>query len=316
LKVGTPVRIRATYNAVTYTLFRGHVEAWPISYDSSGNDSVVSVPCVENLSLLNTTRLSAAAYSEESSEVRIGNLLDDAGWPAAARDLDLGATVIAAVTDFSGSVLELIDQAVEAEQGEFFVAKNGDATFLGRVAFSTASSQGTFDPGTNLDYATVAVAYDNDYLINYAEVTGFDEIPQTASDSTSITDHGEHSFVLSNESIPTEAFSLNVAEWIVGKNKDVAVRVTGFTIKPPPASSTLWPEVLDRELRDLVTVKVNPPGSGTTLNQLVGVEAISHDVTPGFWQTTYTCHPVSAFEVQDYWILGTSDDLDTDTILA
>jgi hypothetical protein len=65
-----------------------------------------------------------------------------------------------------------------------------------------------------------------------------------------------------------------------------------------------------------VTVTVDPPGGGTDLNQLVTVESISHKVRPKAWSMRVSCHPLSAFEQLDFWILGTSDDLDTDTVLA
>ena len=43
---------------------------------------------------------------------------------------------------------------------------------------------------------------------------------------------------------------------------------------------------------------------------------IRHEIVAGSWVVTYTCYPLSAFESQDYWILDTANDLDTDTILA
>jgi hypothetical protein len=314
MEVGTPVRIRATYGVTTYPLFYGSVTRWPLTYPHSGKDGVAVVDCGENLAVLNTTRLSAS-YSQEGSDDRIDNVLDDADWPAAARDLDAQSTPVAAV-DYEGDALTAILAAVDAEQGEFFIAKNGDATFLNRVAFSTASSQATFNPGTNLDYRDVQLAYDNDFLINHALITAANDQMGEASDVTSISDHGESFYEATIDTVISGAYATNVADWIVGKNKDVTVRVTGLSISPQVDPSTLWPEVLDRELQDLITVTVDPPGAGDTLTQVVGVEGIQHDITPGVWMVSYTCHPLSAFEVADYWILGTSDDLDTDTVLA
>ena len=314
VRIGTPVRIQATYNAVTYDLFRGHVTRWPLTYPEAGKDGIAVVDCSENMAVLNTTHITAS-YLVEGSDDRIVNVLDDAGWPAAARDIDAGSTDVAAV-DLEGSALDQILAAVDAEQGEFFIAKNGDATFLNRIAFSTASSQATFNPGTSLDYTTVDLSYDDDFLINHAVITAGNDETGEASDAASVTASGEHSGVDTLDLLLGEPYATNVAEWIVGKNKDMAVRVTGLTIAPQHDPADLWPEVLDRELRDLITVNVNPPGSGDNLSQIVGVEGIQHDVTPDFWQTSYTCHPLSTFETQDYWILGTSDDLGTNTVLA
>ena len=158
--------------------------------------------------------------------------------------------------------------------------------------------------------------YDDDRLINKATITGLTGDPQMASDATSVTDHGPTAYESTNKSLIGEPDALNVAEWVVGANKDVEVRVTGFEVHPVADPANLWPEVLGRELLELVTVKVNPLGAGDTLTQIVAVESVSHSVTPDEWLVTYQCHPVSAFQTVDYWILDTDNDLDTDHILA
>jgi hypothetical protein len=313
MKIGVPVRIRATYNTVTYPLFYGHVTRWPLSYPVPGKDAVATVEVTENLAVLNSTLLTQT-YAEESTDERVDSVLDDAGWPAAARDLDVGSSPVAGL-DFQGAALDAIREAEAAEQGEFFIAKNGDATFLNRTVFSVATSQATFGPA-NLSYKSVGLVYDDDFLINHAMITAGNDDTGSATDATSISDHGEHFYSQTIEALLGEPYAINVAEWIVGKNKDMGVRVTGFTISPGSAPVSLWPEVLDRELRDLVTVNVDPPGAGDSLSQIVAVEGIQHSITPGLWETVYTCHPLSDFETDDYWILGTSDDLDTDTVLA
>ncbi len=315
LKLGTPVRIQALHSVTTFDLFRGHIDVWPLTYPQAGKDAVVTLDCVENLALIRGDELTAQAYSLESTDTRLGNILDDVGWPAADRTLDTGVLNVAAVT-FTGSPSTLISELLEAEQGNLYVAGNGDATFKNRTAFSTATSQATYDPGVSLDYMNVDLIYDDDTLYNKASITPLVGSVQTASDSTSITDHGPSAFDSSNTSLVGESDALNVAEWVVGKNKDVAVRVAGFDVSPEDDPANLWPEVLGRELLEIVTVKVDPPGAGTTLDQLVAVESIQHSVTPGEWIVTYSCHPLSTFETTDYWILGTSDDLDTNTILA
>ena len=315
LQIGTPVRIQATHDVTTYDLGYGHISRWPLDY-AMPSDAIADIEVTENLAKLRTTVLNAEVYAEESTDTRIGNILDTAGWPAGARALDSGVAEAAAVT-FTGTAGLLIDQTVEAEQGQFFIAKNGDATFKNRVAFDTAASQATFGPGGGeLDFTSIKILYDDDLLINYALVEGAVGGPTVSEDSTSQTDHGVSGVEILNPSIVGAPHAVNVGEWLVGANKDVSIRVVGFTIQPQNDPTNLWPEVLDRELTDLVTVKFDPPGAGDTVNQIVRVESISHEIGPAVWQTTYTCHPLSTFESQSYWILGTSDDLDTNTRIA
>ena len=314
LKLGTPVRVQATYNMTTYDLFYGHISRWPLNYPMSGKDAIAVIECTENLGLLRSGRLLAQSYSVELTGTRIGNILDDASWPAGARSIAVGSADCAAIT-YSGDAGQLIADTVEAEQGSFFMAKNGDATFLARTQFSGVSPVATFDPGTNLDYAEVSVLYDDDELINIAEITAASGAAQSDSDATSITEHGEHAYANTNDSVFDANSAFNVANWLVDKRKEVASRVTGLSIHPQEDPTSLWPEVLDRELQDLITVKVDPPGAGTNLDQDVAIQSIQHSITPGSWVVSYVCHPVSSLETTSYWVLGTSE-LDTGTVLA
>jgi hypothetical protein len=316
LKLGTPVSIQGVHSGTTDDLFYGHISRWSLDYPDVASDAVAHIEVTENSAVLRTTLIQASTFAEESSDTRIGNILDDVSWPAGARSLETGAADTAAGT-FTGESQDLIDQTVEAEQGQFFIAKNGDATLLNRITFSGTTSQAIFGPtSTDFDYTEIAPVYDDDELINLAEITGSTGDAVTASDSTSITNHGEHSFQTSNSSIIGEPGALNVAETLVIRNRDIVTRVTEFTIEPQQ-STALWPEILGRELQDVITVKVDPPGTGTTLDQDVAVESIQHEIVGGHWRTTYGCHPLTTFELStDIWILGTSTDLDTDTVLV
>ncbi len=319
LKLGTPVSIQGVHSGTTHDLFYGHISRWALEYPDVASDAVAHIEVTENTAILRTTLIQASTFAEESSDTRIGNILDDVSWPAGARSLETGAADVAASsTDgFTGESRTLIDETVEAEQGQFFIAKNGDATLLNRVTFSGTTSQAMFGPtSTDFDYTDIAPLYDDDELINLAEITGSTGSAVTASDSTSISNHGEHSFQSDNPSIIGEPGALNVAETLVIRNRDVMTRVTEFTVEPQQ-STALWPEILGRELQDVITVKVDPPGTGTTLDQEVAVEAIQHELVGGHWRTTYGCHPLSTFELStDIWILETSTDLGTDTVLA
>lgn len=319
LKLGTPVSIQAVHSGTTFDLFYGAISRWGLEYPDVASDATAHIEVTENTAILRKTRIQASTFAEESSDTRMGNILDDANWPAGARSLEAGAADVAAssTNGFTGQAKKLIDDTVEAEQGQFFIAKNGDATLLNRTTFNGTTSQGTFGPtSTDFDYTEVAPLYDDDDLVNLAEITGSTGNAVTASDSTSITNHGEHSFQSSNPSILGETGALNVAENLVIRNRDVVTRVTKFTIEPQQSTGS-WPEILDRELQDVITVKVDPPGTGTTLDQELAVEAIQHQIVGGHWRTTYGCHPLTTFEQStNIWILGTSTDLGTDTILA
>ena len=316
LKLGVPIRVQMVHNSITYDLFRGHVDDWALNYGNHP-DATVTLTCIDNLALLRSGQLNDVTYSQESSDTRLGNILDSIGWAAAARDLDTGTTEVAAVTSYTGSAAPLISELLKAEVGNLYIAGDGDATFKNRTVFAAATSQATYDPGTSLDYEEITVLYDRDTLYNEATVTPVTGTAQTSTDATSKTDHGPRAFPAGDDGgIIAEPEALNVAEWLVGKHKDVQSRITGFVVHPEEDQANLYVEVLGRELLEVITIKYDPPGSGTTLDQLVAVQSVQHAIIPGSWVTTYTCFPLSAFEKLDFWVLGTADDLDVDTILA
>ena len=307
ITVGVPVRVTAEYDSTTYPVFYGYVGSNPAPFPTN-TEELIQFECVELVGRLQRKEITRS-FSATSSDVRIGALLNEAGWPAGLRDLGSGVADVAALETEAESVLDLLRKAVEVEQGQLFQARDGDLVFLNRVAPSQGTSQATFGPdGAELIYTDVSVDYDDDYLFNEALITGADLNEVTVIDATSAGAHGPSTYSSLNEQVPSLPVALNMAEWVVGKYKDVNPRIEGLTIDPAGDPDNLWPEVLGRELRDIITVEATYPGSATQLVQEVTVESVSHDFVAGdVWTVRYGCYPLSDLEQQDFWILGTSE---------
>jgi hypothetical protein len=313
--VGVPVRIQATHDSNSYPRLYGYVIRWPNRFPTD-TEELAEMEMVETFAHLEGKKITTS-YPEQSTNERVAALLDDVGWPATRRQLDSGVASVAALSVEAEGVLDLLRAAVEVEQGQLFQAANGDIVFLNRVAASGSASQSTFGPdGVELTYTDVTTVEDDDFLFNEALLTAstLDEVH--VIDATSVDAHGPSTYEMLNEQIPSIPVALNVGEWIVGKYKDVVPRITGLTIDPAGDPDNLWPEVLGRELRDVVTVEASYPGSATQLVQAVAVESIANSFEAGgVWVVDYGCHPLSELETQDYWILGTSE-LEVSTRLA
>lgn len=316
LKIRVPIRIQIVHSAVTYTLFRGMVEAWPLRYSSAGLFSEVELPIVTLDRVLAGASLEGIAYSEQSTGARIGEVLDDAGWPAGLRSIDTGVATVAAGTP-DGLALDHIHDVVQVEAGHFFIAADGTATFLDRVSATGLASIATFGVNAgDVRYEEIGRAFDDDQLFNVVEATRPGGVTQTATDAGSITDHGR-------STLPIEApfaddnSALNVAEWQVQRLADTVDRIVGLKVNPDRDQANMWPVVAGTELREGVTVEFQPPGGGTAVNQLSSVEGIEHswNARDGLWKTTFRVWPLAASETDSYWILGTSA-LDTTARLA
>lgn len=90
LKPGRPVRVTALVSAVTYSLFQGFIDDFTLDPQAK----TASFTLTDVLSRFTGQHVSTALYQGLRTGDAIGILLDKIGWPAAARDLDPGATLI------------------------------------------------------------------------------------------------------------------------------------------------------------------------------------------------------------------------------
>ena len=313
--VGVPIRISATYSAATYRLFYGFATGWDVDYPDTGLRAITVLSAVDGIQLLNQEGIGANTYPVESTSARLIAVLDDVGWPAGLRNLDDGVTDVEAFNDdTSVTAFRHINDVVNIEAGRVFIAGDGDFMFHDRVHHAGGvSGLYTFGP-SDLPYTDVTVAYNDEFLYNTVEVTSADGTVARAEHVTSVQDYGPR--VLSYTGIAaTGNEALNVAEWQAQRFGSQRVRVESFEVKPQSDPTNLWPAVLGLDLRDPVTVKTDPPGSGTNLSELVAVEGISHTITHDLWVTVYDCFALAFIETNDFWILGTSE-LGSDTRLA
>src|SRR6185436_5054552 len=94
-----PIKIQATFSAVTYDLFTGFVEGWPVSWEGAhrqGTD-LVRVQAVDSTKVLNLCTVTTTR-PQETSGVRIQALLDAIGWPSTLYAIDTGQSQVQAAT--------------------------------------------------------------------------------------------------------------------------------------------------------------------------------------------------------------------------
>lgn len=314
VKVNTPIRVFAVHDTVTYHLFRGFAVAWPQKYPGV-KDSVVEVPCLDafRLMAMSETELTKPAAK---SGTRIGSLLDTLGWPAGWRNLDTGTHDVAAITGEFNSILGEIRRAVLVEQGLFWVAGNGDATFRDantRIQDRTVAA--TFDDPNALSYSLPVFDYDDTQLWNQATVTRRDGIPQTSTNGSSVTAYGKRDLHLSETLHVADGEALAMAQWLTGEHSDIRLRVSELTLYPMKDPTNLWPVALGLDFWDMVNIKRTPPG-GSALDVNCFVDGVSHEISKvgaKRWNTTIGLSPDLPHD--DWWILGSSE-LGVDTRLG
>jgi hypothetical protein len=309
-------RTQADWSSVTYDLFGGYVDDWIQVWDSGvmviraqaavSDGYVVFQNAFFSSPLVAGVRQPRAA---ERSDLRIGWVLDQIGWPAGDRALDTGVINIQAYPFDRYGALQHIEEVADAEQGLFYIRADGVAVFKNRwhrVFAPYTTSYATFGENAGeLDYYSMDEAQgsgfiENDVQVKRANVEGAAIF--SYQDSASITKYRYRS----------KSFDLwaaydaeieSVAQVRVMRYRESEPRITQLELKPQ-GDSTLWPHALGREIGDQILVKQRFNSIGSVLSQASRIEGIEHDFKGGVWTTTWDLTPVPVIETTDYWQLG------------
>lgn len=296
------IRIRATWNAVTYGIMRAYVDAWNLDWDGP-NWSEVEVPFTDGFKVLQAyDRIAVAAIGAgENSGARITRILDSAGWPIADRNIVAGDSTMQATT-LEGSALSECFLTADSEVGEFYIDGNGLATFRNRHAIQTESRsnsiQATFGDGLGeLQYSKdgLTLSYDHETLANLAQVARVGGIQQVASDSTSIAKYLTRTFNRTDLKLETDSEALSYAQWILFTSKEPELRFDVMKVNPFRDPTNLFPQVLGREIGDRIRIVRRPPGGGTPITRDVFIRGISHEITLSTWMTTWVLQSATKY---------------------
>jgi len=128
------IRVRATWNGVTYDLFRGFADEWHIDYDPP-RYSLCTLRCTDATKVLaNYDRVAVGAVGGgEAAGARVTRILDSGSWSASDRSIATGDTTMQATT-LEGPVWDelLLTQATDV--GEIYIDGAGRVVYRNRQA--------------------------------------------------------------------------------------------------------------------------------------------------------------------------------------
>lgn len=299
------IRIRATWNAVTYDLFHGYVERWQPSYPGP-LDSECEVACVDGFGVLAQAFVNDD-FDQEFSGARIGAVLDAISWPAGDRAISTGILQVQARTLANESALGHLQAVAVAEQGYLWISPTGAVTFRSRdsrvhVPITTHLTLG--DGGGSEEYYQAATwDYDSAHLYNDVRFTRRDGIEQVATDSTSQTAYYRRTYAVSGTEHAEDGDALQAALFTLGTYKDPQYRARAIQLDAESDTTTLWPHLLGRDIGDRISVTKRPPGGGTALTQVSWIEGVAFTwrAVGGVWESiTWTVSPA---DTTIYWQL-------------
>ena len=317
------VRMSATYDSTTYRIFEGFLQSVPVKFISEGADSIVTFTCVDAFKIFQSFRLDGvgwrlglAGFSElgqstslgyedvqELSSVRISRILDTIQFPSNRRDILTGTKEVIS-QPITTNVLTGLRECETAENGQFFIAKDGKATFRNRdYKLSNTKAinvQGIFsNDGSNLPYTNVSTSFDDNEIINVYEWQRSGGTIQYKADADSVLRYRAKESNKTTINI-SDGDVLSIIEQKIAETSLPILRIDELTCNPRENTS-LWEQVLGREFGDRISVKiVNVDGSSFT--DELWIESITHNVNASnqSWSWTATLSPAGS----SAWILG------------
>ena len=320
------VKISGAYDGTTTVLFRGFIQSYPESFGGQGADSSVRINCVDAFKIFNLNtigargwKLGSAGFSnlgqstrlgyvdqQELSSARISRLLDAFGWSSTDRQISTGDLQVQAGQSVNDNLLTAMKKVETAEQGQFYISSDGKATFRDRNFKRTQqfTSQATFGNGVGeLPFSDVITTLDDSKILNIISVTRDGGTEQVLQDTDSIAKFGARQDSLSNTLNVSNADALAIAEQRLAQFSNTGVRIEGLIVNPL-ANTSLWNQVLIRELGDKITIKV-PTTVSTIMDFDVHLDRISHSVNAVNQTWTWQLRTSSGSEV-GAWVLGSS----------
>ena len=317
------VRMSATYASTTYRIFEGFLQSVPVKFISEGADSIVTFTCVDAFKIIQSFqldgvgwRLGLAGFSElgqstslgyedvqELSSVRISRILDTIQFPSNRRDILTGTKEVIS-QPITTNVLAGLRECETAENGQFFIAKDGKATFRNRdYKLSNTKAinvQGQFsNDGSNLPYTNVSTSFDDNEIVNVYEWQRSGGTIQYKADADSVLRYRAKESNKTTINV-SDGDVLSIIEQKIAETSLPILRIDELTCNPRENTS-LWEQVLGREFGDRISVKiVNVDGSSFT--DELWIESISHNVNASnqSWSWTATLSPAGS----SAWILG------------
>lgn len=276
-----PRGLGSTDAANQVTLFYGFIQRWVPN--PSVDEPTVTIEAIDLFTRMAALELNQAV-SEQLTGARLGAVLDALGWSASDRDLDAGKSTVAAVTLSETSALQHVQDVIEVEDGQFWIAGDGRPTFRDRHARLTdtvsTTSQATFGGASGLPIVSYGdYSSEVDQISNELRVKRTGGTEQTASDTTSQNAYGKRTLRRNSDHLLDDGEAQSLALWLLIQHKDPVPRLRSITVEGG-ASDTLWEHMLSRTINDRITVVRTFPGS-FGLNRDFWIEGVRHEITAG-----------------------------------
>lgn len=303
IRPGVPIRVRATWNAITYPIFYGLADVWQDGYAEQGKLSTTTVTVVDMLAALAAVDLPAVTPvgAGDLAGARIARIAVNAGFDGALV-LDAGYNTMQA-SAMAQPALQDIGLTADSDGGLVWADGEGSIVFHDQFAALTKTRsntvQFTFGPGVGeVPYTDPQTAYDTTLIFNTLSFARVGGSAITAVDTDSQALYKTKTYNRLDLICQTDAQVGDLENFHLAKFKQPELRVVGATVPPPGTAAQAavqWPLVLGALFRDRVTFKLTGPGA-TAMSFPVFVDGISHMITvDGGWRVRFQYASATAY---------------------
>lgn len=259
-------------------IFTGIVSDWDLTYNVTGQ-SRATVTALDEMTLLALQDTVEEVATTQYSGERVAAILDQesVNWPADRRNIDVGESILGTDT-ISGDVLSYLQKVEQSEQGQLFIARNGDLQFRSRLDATPTS--GTYltlgDDDTGIPYSEIAINYGTELLFNRVTVSSAAGTT-IANNTPSQLRYGISELNL--ETLVNSAAQVtNLADYLVQRYGEPEYRPEAVKISIDRLPTADKNDLAALEIGDVVLLKFTPNGIGSAVSLFNQVIRIDHDV--------------------------------------
>lgn len=250
---------------------------------------------------------------------RLDRVLDSIGWPSAdvIYMIDDETTFIIPGELAGVTALGHIQEVLDSIEGQLFVQADGKLRFLGRKQrdeHGYALSRATFGdvPGELRYVGMDGYTLDTELVTNIVRRVGH-STTTTAIDQPSIDKYGprDNTPVSEVRSLLLDPMPLDydLAKYRLAHFKEAIPMVDDLVISPRTDPANLWPQILQREISERITLRRRPQNVGSVIEKEMIIEGIEHDIAPKKWLVTWHIDAINAlrFFTFDYTLWDSPD---------
>lgn len=274
------------------TLYDGFIESWQPSWlsEKGGIVPIVTLSCVDLFKSLARYNINTS-FVQELTGTRVHHVLDAAGWPLQYRDISPGTKECAPLVNPTNvNALDHLFSCAESEGGEFFISRDGYATFYDWNYKQNQMSQVTFSDNHDdilngaMPFVDIEPYFDDLYIYNEIRVraaNGVDD--QVASNAASQLKYGLRSLPIQSI-LNDDGQAYTLATILLAQYELPMVRAQSITLNPQ-SNADLWRWCIMSDIGMQITLNC----SKYHLSQDFFIEGIEHEWDPrvGLWTTKW-----------------------------